>query len=60
VFVDGTERVVRVSPGRIDESEAIIRAKRHAKIFDETVLAKIEAQRVEKSTQVGGFGIVQK
>jgi hypothetical protein len=29
-------------------------------IFDETVLAKIEAQRVEKSTQVGGFGIVQK
>lgn len=60
VFVDGTERVVRVSPGRIDEAEAIIRAKRHAKIFDESVLAKIEAQRVEKSTQVGGFGIVQK
>ncbi len=60
VFVDGTERVVRVSPGRLDEQQAIERAKRHAKIFDETILARIEAQRVEKSATVAGFGIVQK
>jgi hypothetical protein len=60
VFVDGTERVVRVSPGRLSEEDAIIRAKRHAKIFDETVLDRVEAERAEKSTQVAGFGIVQK
>ena len=60
VFVDGTERVVRVSPGRLDEQQAIERAKRHAKIFDETVLQRVEAERAEKTTQVAGFGIVQK
>ena len=60
VFVDGTERVVRVSPGRLDEQQAIERAKRHAKIFDETVLDRVEAERAEKTTQVAGFGIVQK
>jgi hypothetical protein len=60
VFVDGTERVVRVSPGRLSEEDAINRAKRHAKIFDETVLDRVEAERAEKSTQVAGFGIVQK
>ena len=60
VFTDGTDRVVRVSPGRLSEEDAIIRAKRHAKIFDETVLDRVEAERAEKSTQVAGFGIVQK
>jgi hypothetical protein len=60
VFVDGTERVVRVSPGRLSEEDAINRAKRHAKIFDETVLDRVEAERAEKTTQVAGFGIVQK
>ena len=60
VFVDGTERVVRVSPGRLDEQQAIERAKRHAKIFDETVLDRVEAERAKKTTQVAGFGIVQK
>ena len=60
VFTDGTDRVVRVSPGRLSEEDAIIRAKRHAKIFDETVLDRVEADRAEKSTQVAGFGIVQK
>ncbi len=60
VFVDGTDRTVRVSPGRLSEEQAIERAKRHAKIFDETILAKVEAERAEKTTQVGAFGIVQK
>jgi hypothetical protein len=60
VFIDGTDRVVRVSPGRLDEQQAIERAKRHAKIFDETVLDRVEAERAEKTTQVAGFGIVQK
>lgn len=60
VFTDGTDRVVRVSPGRLSEEDAINRAKRHAKIFDETVLDRVEAERAEKSTQVAGFGIVQK
>jgi hypothetical protein len=60
VFTDGTDRVVRVSPGRLSEEDAIIRAKHHAKIFDETVLDRVEAERAEKSTQVAGFGIVQK
>ena len=60
VFTDGTQRVIRVSPGRLDEAEAIKRAKRHAKIFDETILARVEAERAEKTTQVAGFGIVQK
>ena len=60
VFIDGTDRVVRVSPGRLDEQQAIERAKRHVKIFDETVLDRVEAERAEKSTQVAGFGIVQK
>lgn len=60
VFLDGTDRVVRISPGRLDESEAVMRAKRHAKVFDETILSKVEAERVERSTQVAAFGIVQK
>ena len=60
IFTDGTDRVVRISPGRLSEAEAVARAKRHAKIFDETVLEKIEADRVEKSTQIASFGIVQK
>ena len=60
VFTDGTDRVVRISPGRLDEADAIERAKRHAKIFDETILARVEAERAEKTTQVAGFGIVQK
>lgn len=60
IFTDGTDRVVRISPGRLSEADAVARAKQHAKIFDETILEKIEADRVEKSTQVASFGIVQK
>lgn len=60
VFHGGEERIVRVSPGRIDEAEAVERAKRHAGILDESVLERVEAERVEKSTTVAAFGIVQK
>ena len=60
VFKGGGERVVRVSPGRVDEAEAVERAKRHAGILDESVLERVEAERVEKSTTVAAFGIVQK
>jgi len=59
-FSDGTTRTVRVSPGSVTEEEAVTRAKRHAGIIDESVLARVESERVEKSTQVAAFGIVQK
>ena len=51
-FVDGTSRTVRISPGRLSEEQAIERAKLHCRIFEENVLDKIEATRVERSTQV--------
>ena len=60
VFLDGSEKVVRVSPGRIDEAQAVDRAKRHAKIFDESILKEIQAERAEPTAKVGGFGIIQK
>jgi hypothetical protein len=60
VFTDDTERTVRVSPGRLTEELAILRAKRHAAIFDETVLKDVTATRVAKTTNVAQYGIVQK
>jgi len=60
VFVDGTERVVRVTPSSLTEEVAVERAKRHAKIFDETILKKVEATRAEPSAKVNGHGIIQK
>lgn len=59
-FVDGTERVVRVSPSSIPEEQAIARASAHAKILDASVLDRVTAERVSKSTKVAAFGIVQK
>jgi len=60
VFLDGTEKVVRVSPGRIDEPTAVDRAMRHAKIFDASVLKETQAERVEPTAKVAGFGMIQK
>ena len=60
VFNDGAERVVCVSPGRIDEAEAITRAKRHAKIFDSSILDRVEAEQVQRDLQATPFGVVQK
>lgn len=60
VFKDGTERVIRVTPGRLTEEQAIARAAQHAKILDEAVVAKVEAERVAKSTQVAAFGTITK
>ena len=60
VFTDGTERVVRISPGRMDEAEAVVRAKRHAGIFDETILSRVEASRVQVEETAPAFGLVRK
>jgi len=57
-FVDGTRRVVRLSPGKCDEAEAVQKAKAHCKIFDDSVVDRIEAERVEKTTQVVSTGII--
>ena len=51
-FIDGTSRTIRINPGRLSEEQAVEKAKLHARIFDETVVDKIEATRVERSTQV--------
>ena len=60
VFEDGTERVVRVSPGTLDEADAIDRALNHAKILDRSALKAIEPERVSKSVKVAPFGMIQK
>lgn len=60
VFVDGTEKVVRLSPGRLSPEQAISRAKRHLSIFDETVVKDIEAKRVARSTNIARSGIITK
>lgn len=60
VFLDGTERVVRVNPGRLTEEVAVDRAMRFAKIFDRSVVKAVEATRVERSASVSKYGMVQK
>jgi hypothetical protein len=60
VFTDGSEQVIRVSPGRISIEEAVKRAKRHLHLFDETVVKDIEAHRVARSTNIARTGIITK
>jgi len=60
VFLDGSERVVCVSPGRLDEEEAVARAKRHAGVFDSSILDRVEASAVHRELQSTPFGVVQK
>jgi len=60
VFTDGSERVVCISPGRINEEEAVDRAKRHAGILDSTILDRVEAEQVQRDLQATPFGVVQK
>ena len=50
---------MRVAPGRVDEGTAIRRAKMTAKIFDETILSKTEAERWGHEDSIP-FGIQQK
>ena len=57
-FVDGSTRSIRLTPPTISEEVAIRKAKTHCKIFDETVIDKVEAVRVEKSTQISTTGLV--
>ncbi len=59
-LADGTERTVRVSPGKIDEAHAVERALRHAKVLHPSLLDRVEAERVAKSTTVAAFGIQSK
>ena len=59
-FEDGSSRTIRVSPGRIDEALAVERAKRHAKILDDSVIKSIEARRAEPTLQVAPHGIISK
>jgi len=60
VFNDDTEKVVRVSPSNLSQEQAIERAKRHMLIFEETCVKSIDATRVNKSTDVAKFGMIQK
>ncbi len=60
VFTDGAERVVCISPGRIDEQEAVKRAKRHAGILDSSILDRVEAEKVQREIQATPFGVIQK
>ena len=59
-FIDGNSRTIRISPGRLSEEQAIDKAKLHARIFDETVVDKIEARRVERSVQIVSNATIQK
>lgn len=59
-FLDGTERVVCVSPGKIDEETAVRRAKVFAKILDDQILDSVEASKVQRDLQATPFGVVQK
>jgi len=52
--------VVCISPGRINEEEAVDRAKRHAGILDSTILDRVEAEQVQRDLQATPFGVVQK
>ena len=60
VFLDGTERVICISPGGLDEESAVARAKRHAGILDASVLNEIDAQQVQRDLQASPFGMVAK
>lgn len=60
VFTDGSERIVCVSPGRIDEETAVSRAKGHAKILDDSILDTVEVSRVSRELNATPFGVVQK
>jgi len=60
VFLDGTSRKVRVSPGTLAEDEAVSRACNHAKVFDRSVVKTITARRVDKSLKIAPFGMIQK
>tara|TARA_Y100001937_G_scaffold122940_1_gene184979 strand:+ start:3461 stop:3619 length:159 start_codon:yes stop_codon:yes gene_type:complete len=52
--------VVCISPGRIDEQEAVKRAKRHAGILDSSILDRVEAEKVQREIQATPFGVIQK
>ena len=60
VFADGSDRVVCVSPGRIDEEQAVSRAKNYARIIDQSILDGVYAERVQRDIQATPFGMVQK
>ena len=60
VFADGSDRVVCVSPGRIEQADAIARAKRHAGVVDASILDRVEAEQVQRDLQATPFGMVQK
>ena len=60
IFHDGSKRKVGISPGRIDEEEAIKRAKCHAKIFDDAILRDIEIEKVDRQLDVSQYGMIQK
>ena len=58
-FVDGSTKVIRVSPGKISEEKAIETAKRSIKLLDESVLDRVEMERAE-AVLVAPFGMVKK
>lgn len=60
VFLDGSSRSVRVSPGSISEEQAVERAIVHAKVIDRTILKTARAKRVEKSLKIAPYGMIQK
>lgn len=59
-FTDGSCRVVCVSPGKMSEEEAVSRACGHAKIFDQSIIDVIEAEKVERGMASTPFGLIKK
>lgn len=58
-FTDGTTKTMRVAPGRIPEDLAVRRAKISAKIFDDSILDRVDIERWGED-HGQPFGIIQK
>ena len=58
-FVDGSSKIIRVSPGKISQEKAVAAAKRSINLMDETVLDRIETERADVKASAP-FGIIKK
>jgi len=59
VFVDGSERVVRLS-GRCGEESAVQRALLYLKVFDRSVVDRVDATMEEPDRRVASTGLITK
>lgn len=59
VFLDGSDRVVRMG-GRVSEETAVRRALLYAKVFDRSVVDRVEATREDPQIHLAPGGVVVK